>query len=218
MLSAGFITRHLDPGDRIGETLFGLIMALGFTGAVRLGIDDTTSRELLVAILGCNIAWGIVDGVMYVMLAMFERGRTARIGRAVRVSDEDGAMAAVEREVAGPLGAITTEDERRTICRILVGGIRRSEPPRTGVRRDEVLGGVAVALLITIMTLPIVAPFAFIEDAWAAARASNGIALAMLFVLGVRWGSYTGARPWATGLVMIAIGIVLVGVTIALGG
>jgi hypothetical protein len=64
MLGVTFIKRHLEPADRIGETLFGLIMALGFTGAVCLGIDEATSRELLIAILGCNIAWGIVDGVM----------------------------------------------------------------------------------------------------------------------------------------------------------
>src|SRR4030095_1923207 len=31
-----FIQRYLDPDDRLGEILFGLIMALGFTGAVRL--------------------------------------------------------------------------------------------------------------------------------------------------------------------------------------
>jgi len=33
------IGRYLDPADRLGEILFGLIMALGFTGAVRLGLD-----------------------------------------------------------------------------------------------------------------------------------------------------------------------------------
>jgi VIT1/CCC1 family predicted Fe2+/Mn2+ transporter len=218
MLSSTFIRRHLEPSDRIGETLFGLIMALGFTGAVRLGMDETTSRELLVAILGCNIAWGIVDGVMYVMLAQFDRGRGARIARAVRESDDAAAIAAIDGELADPFGVTTTEDERRTVCRILVAGIRRSDPPRGGLRSDDVLGGVAVALLITIMTVPIVVPFAFIDDAWIASRVSNGIALAMLFVLGMRWGSFTGARPWATGLAMVAIGLVLVGVTLALGG
>lgn len=53
-----FVAAHLDPADRIGEALFGLIMALGFIGAVRLGIEEAASRELSVAILGCNLAWG----------------------------------------------------------------------------------------------------------------------------------------------------------------
>ena len=35
MSPRAFIRRHLEPTDRLGEILFGLIMALGFTGAVR---------------------------------------------------------------------------------------------------------------------------------------------------------------------------------------
>ena len=44
--------------------LFGLIMALGFTGAVRLGREEADNRTLFIGILGGNIAWGIVDGGM----------------------------------------------------------------------------------------------------------------------------------------------------------
>jgi len=32
-----FIQRKLDPADRLGEILFGLIMALAIIGAVRVG-------------------------------------------------------------------------------------------------------------------------------------------------------------------------------------
>lgn len=58
-----FLERYLDPADRLGEILFGLIMALGFTGAVRLGHEEADSRALFIGIFGCNLACAIVDGV-----------------------------------------------------------------------------------------------------------------------------------------------------------
>jgi VIT1/CCC1 family predicted Fe2+/Mn2+ transporter len=181
-------------------------MALGFTGAVRLGIDEATSTELFVAILGCNIAWGIVDGVMYAMQSVFERGRLARLLRTVRTMDDDR--------------AIRTSDapDRAEFGRIVLRSARRSEPRPSGLRADDVRGGIAVAALIVMTTAPLVAPFLFIEDAWIAARVSNGVALAMLLLLGMRWGSYTGDPPWRIGAIMVGLGIALVGVTILLGG
>ena len=68
--------RYLDPMDRVSELLFGLIMVLTFTGT--LSVADAgreTVREMLVAALGCNLAWGLVDGVMYLMACLAERGR-----------------------------------------------------------------------------------------------------------------------------------------------
>jgi VIT1/CCC1 family predicted Fe2+/Mn2+ transporter len=75
-----FVHRYLDPGERLGEILFGLIMVLTFTSTARvtLGAEEITARELLIAALGCNIAWGIIDGGMYIMSAMLDRARAAR--------------------------------------------------------------------------------------------------------------------------------------------
>lgn len=218
MLGFGFMRRHLDPADRLGETLFGLIMALGFTGAVRLGIDEATSRELFVAILGCNIAWGIVDGVMYVMVALFERGRIARLMERVQGMDDASAALAISEELGESLEAFTDASERETIYRTMAGGIRRTGRVHAGLRRGDVLGGVAVAMLITLMTAPVVAPFLFVEDAMIASRISNAVALTMLLALGHRWGQLTGGAPWRIGLAVMGVGVAMVGVTIALGG
>ena len=75
-----FIRRHLSPADLLAEMIFGLVMALGVTGAVRIGTTDLDNRELLISVGGCNLAWGIVDGVVLVLMRMFERGRLARRG------------------------------------------------------------------------------------------------------------------------------------------
>ena len=78
-----FTARHLDPGSHMGEILFGLIMTLTFTLAAGIVIQEegrAGAREMLIGILGCNLAWGIIDGVLYVLGQVFERGRFRRIG------------------------------------------------------------------------------------------------------------------------------------------
>jgi hypothetical protein len=74
------VHRYLDPGERLGEIIFGLIMVLTFTSTARatLGESEDSARELLIATLGCNVAWGIIDGGMYLMSAMLDRAREAR--------------------------------------------------------------------------------------------------------------------------------------------
>jgi hypothetical protein len=102
---ARFTHRYLDPGERLGEILFGLIMVLTFTATARATLGDSpdAGRQLLIAAIGCNIAWGIIDGGMYIMAAMLGRAREAQaeaLGRGgtptrTRVTAEDikGAIA-----------------------------------------------------------------------------------------------------------------------------
>jgi VIT1/CCC1 family predicted Fe2+/Mn2+ transporter len=214
-----FIRRHLDPVDRLGEMLFGLVMALGFTGAVRLGLDEADNRTLFVGILGCNLAWAIVDAVMYVLGTVFEQGRKARLVRQVRLAPrEAAALQLIEDEFDDRLAPLLAHDERAQFYRSVLIAVRRaaSEPPR--LRREDVLGGAAVALIILVATLPVVFPYLVIADANLAVRVSNAIALALLFLLGLRWGHLVGGRPWGIATGLTAIGIVLVLITIALGG
>src|SRR6516164_2623628 len=67
--------RLLDPVERVSEILFGLIMALTFTLTISLVEAETKEvRDMLLAAISCNIAWGIVDGVMYTLTSLAARG------------------------------------------------------------------------------------------------------------------------------------------------
>jgi hypothetical protein len=101
---ARFVHRYLDPGERLGEIVFGLIMVLTFTSTARAALgEEEGPRELLIAALGCNIAWGIIDGGMFIMSAMLDRGRieqeraraAGRTAKRIRLSGDDlkGAVA-----------------------------------------------------------------------------------------------------------------------------
>ena len=64
----------LDPIDRLSEIIFGLLMALSFTGTMSVAVAGGDEvRSVLMAALGCNVAWGIVDGVMFVLTTAVER-------------------------------------------------------------------------------------------------------------------------------------------------
>src|SRR6187455_334558 len=77
--------RVLDPIDRVSEVLFGLIMVLTFTGSLSVaeaGRDDV--RTMLIGALGCNLAWGVIDAVLYLMGCLADKARNLMTYRAVR--------------------------------------------------------------------------------------------------------------------------------------
>lgn len=214
-----FIHRHLDPASRLGEILFGLIMALGFTASVRLGLDEADNRELFLGILGCNFAWAIVDGVMYVLTELLERGRKAQFVRAVRAARSDAeALERIAGELDERLGLMTTDEELQQLSRWAHELVRRGEPEALRVTREDVLGGVAVGMVIVLATLPVVVPFLLLRDPNVAVRVSNSVAVALLFLLGISWGRVVGGNPWRVAAGLTVVGVVLVLITIALGG
>jgi VIT1/CCC1 family predicted Fe2+/Mn2+ transporter len=75
-----------------------------------------------------------------------------------------------------------------------------------------------VFLLVFFSTLPVVVPFMLLDNARLALRLSNGIAIVMLFFCGYSLGRFAGQRPWLVGLIMVVVGVVLAGMTLALGG
>src|SRR5215471_21486062 len=74
--------RILDPMDRISEVLFGLIMALTFT--CTLGVATAEVRTMLIGAIGCNLAWGIIDGGIHLLARLNEGGRALLNWRALR--------------------------------------------------------------------------------------------------------------------------------------
>lgn len=215
----GFVRRHLEPADRLGETLFGLVMALGFTGAVKWSRQDADERELFLGILGCNVAWGIVDGVMHALGEVFERGRKARLAHQVRhATSEAEAHAHVARALDDRLGPLTGDEDRAQVHRWVLERVRREAPPPATLTWADARGGAAVALIVVVATLPILVPFLLVDDASWSVRLSHGVAVLELALLGAWWARIVGASVWRISLGLSAVGLALAGVTVMLGG
>jgi len=210
--------RLLDPIDRSSEILFGLIMVLTFTGsfsAAHAGRHDVD--VMLAGALGCNLAWGIVDAVMFLMSARFEQGRGLRTLHGVRGAGDAAEAQRIIREALPPIVASALSPAQ--LERVRRALLAMPEPPRRPrLGRDDWLGALGVFILVTCSTFPVAAPFLFLDDAALALRLSNGVAIVMLFLIGWEVGRYSGGRPWRVGLAMVLAGLALVGVTIALGG
>jgi VIT1/CCC1 family predicted Fe2+/Mn2+ transporter len=208
----------LDPIDRISEALFGLIMVLTFTGTLSAtDAGRTEIRDMLIGALGCNFAWGIIDGILFLMGCLAEEGRSLRTLRAVRASaDPADAHRLLAESVPGPLAPLLSTTELETMRR---KAVEMAEPPRRpGLGKDEWLGALSVFLWVMVVTFPVAVPFIFMTDAPLALRTSNAIAIALLYFTGHAFGRATGGRPWFMGLSMILVGIGLVGLTILFGG
>ena len=210
--------RVLDPTERFSEILFGLIMVLTFTGSLSAAESGRNEvRTMLIGALGCNLAWGIIDAIFYLMNTLGQRGHGILALRGLRKTSDPVEARALIEEVLPPAlaSALEPADYERLRQRLAT---LPDPPARAPLHRDDLRGAVGVFLLVFLSTFPVTLPFFFMQDAMRALRVSNAIAIALLFVGGYKLAKYSGFHPWRTGLAMVAIGVGLVGLTIALGG
>jgi membrane protein DedA with SNARE-associated domain len=129
------VHRFVDPATSMGEILFGLIMTLTFTLGAGIIIEDEGregARQLLIAVIGCNIAWGIIDGALYLVGQLFGRGRLRQIGRKIRQSPtRTRAEALVAEELDEVLSIVTSDAERAALYRRIVDNVHASRPLAT---------------------------------------------------------------------------------------
>jgi hypothetical protein len=210
--------RAVEPAERIAEVLFGLIMVLTFTGSLSVaeaGSDDV--RAMLIGALGCNLAWGVIDGLFYLMGCLAEKGRNLATYKAVlSAPSPEQARALIVDALPPVVATLLTDGELDSLRDRALKLPAPPQRPRLGGK--DWLGAWAVFLLVFIATFPVALPFMFIERASLAMRASNAVAIAMLFLAGFAYGKVIHRSPLAIGVAMVFIGAVIVTFTIALGG
>jgi len=206
----------LDPVERVSEMLFGLFMALSFVGAISVataGSEDI--RTLFISALGCNLAWGLVDGVMYVIACVILRGRTYTLALSVRAADAPSGRNLIAQAMSPALTTLVSADEIEAVRTRLLA---QPAPERPSLQRDDLLGGLGIFLLCVVATFPVVLPFMLIGDVALAKTVSRGLALAMLFLGGFALGRYAGYGSWKAGFILMITGTLLVAAIMALGG
>ena len=210
--------RVLDPIDRVSEVLFGLIMVLTFTGSLSVATAGRAEvREMLVGALGCNVAWGVIDALLYLLGILAEKAHSLAALRGVRAAADPREGQRLVAEVLPPLVASVVQPSELESMRERLA--RLPEPAGSArLGSDDWKGALGIFLLVFTSTLPVVVPFLFIHDAHRALRTSNAIAVAMLFLCGHAFGRLTRYHPWGTGVAMVLLGASLVAMTMALGG
>jgi VIT1/CCC1 family predicted Fe2+/Mn2+ transporter len=208
----------LDPIERISEVWFGLIIVLTFTCSISVknaGREEVL--EMILAAFGCNVAWGILDGFMYLQGCFTRQARNIAMLRMLRLTTDRGtAHQLIVNSMPPLIGSAVSETEldaiRSKLTNLPIAEKQPSLTPRNW------FGGMGVFFAVFLSTFPVAAPFLFVQDAKFALRISNGIALLMLFLSGYAFGRYAHYRPWRMGFRMALFGVVLVAITVLLGG
>jgi VIT1/CCC1 family predicted Fe2+/Mn2+ transporter len=210
--------RVLDPVDRVSEIIFGLLMALAITGSLSVaGAGRDEVRTMMFAAIGCNIAWGLVDGIMYLVQTLTERTRNVNlIARLHGLADADAAHRIIAEALPGRLGEQAGPQALEALRQRLLALPANSLDAR--LRGEDYVGAFEVFILVVLSTFPVVIPYAFIDELKLAMRVSNLVSLLMLFAGGWILARHSGGRPWTSGLAMAAIGAALSVAIIALGG
>jgi hypothetical protein len=219
---SSLMSRYLDPASSLGEIMFGLIMTLTFTLGAGIIIDDEGregARDLLIALIGCNIAWGVIDAAMYLMTELFTRGKRRRVAEAVRSApDQSGGVAVVANELDQYFEDVADAAERDALYNRVATKVRTAEIPPNRLTKADFMGAFTSFWLVVIASAPAAIPFLIWDDARFALRVSNAILLVFLFFCGFNWARYTLGNPWTAGLIFLAGGFGLVAMAIALGG
>src|SRR5262245_54202922 len=214
-----YVQRHLDPASRLSEVLFGLIMVLTVTLTASLTEESAGVRQLLIAAVGGNIAWGIIDGVMYVMNCMTVRSGKARLFRAVqKAPDRAAALESIRLMVEPGFQYLTAPKDKEAVYEAIFQEVAHARPPETKVIGEDLHGAAACFLEVVLACLPAAVPLLIFSNQMLALRASNFLLIGMLFWVGQKWAYHIHANRLLVGLAMVAVGLTLVGVAVLLGG
>ncbi|MGF6758856.1 hypothetical protein [Paraburkholderia sp. GAS334] len=208
----------LDTIDRVSEFCFGLFMALTFVGAVSAATaGEDAGRKMLYTALGCNLAWGLADAVMFLVRTLTNRGR--RLTLALTVKNEPDAAAGVSalRDALPKLMKSLVVDTELELIRARIVAMT-TLPNRPRLVLDDFIGAMGIFVIVVCSTFPVALPFVLFKDTSTALIVSRVLTLAMLFCAGIALGRHAGFGGWIAGFAMVALGVALTMVIIALGG
>lgn len=206
----------LDPIDRASEVVFGTLMAMSFSGTLSVATaGEQDVHTMMLAALGCNLAWGLTDGVMFLVAAVTEERRKA--GLLVRLHKaRDNAEA--DRLIAAELPPRLQTHANPAVYEAIRESLMNAPEQIKVLSFRRIRDAIQVFLLVVLSTFPIVLPFMFVEEPMRALRLSNLMGLLTLFVSGYFLGRFADGRPLRFAFGMSLIGAVMIGVIIALGG
>ncbi|MBP0593813.1 hypothetical protein J8I87_29845 [Paraburkholderia sp. LEh10] len=208
----------LNTVDRVCELCFGLFMALTFIGAVKaVTAGEDAGYKMFLAALGCNLAWGLADAVMYLVRTLADRGQRLKLVLTVRREEDQAVAVRALRDALPETLEPLVEDADLERIRARLATLS-TLPSRANFVRDDFIGASGIFLLVVLGTFPVAVPFLVIKDLTMALIASRALTLVMLFTAGLALGRYSGAGAMKAGFAMIALGVVLTMAIIALGG
>ena len=218
---ARFVERYLDPSETLLEVLFGLIMALTITTGARLLSEraDIVAVELALVLLGCSVAWGIIDGAFYLLGKIFNRNRRIQfIKRVQSAANETEALAAVREEFDLDGEPPMRAQDKVNLHTSLLELFRHASTTRAHLCAADGIAAVLIAVLVSTTAIPGLIPLLLFQDGFVALRVANALQVGLLYFVGYWWAHYSGSNRWLIGLAIALLGTALVLLAVPLGG
>lgn len=223
------VARFMAPIDALTAAIYSILIVLSFTLAFSVikrwqgynqPIPEDFSTELFYAVLGAAVAWALIDGLMLALLSMLERSEKHRFLQALQAANSDEeAVEVIADEFDFVLEPVASETKRQRLYADVLEHLRDSQPRPVGFQREDFVEALGTALVAMAAAAPSIVPLWLLrDDPLAALRGANIVSFVMLFILGYRWGVYTGANRWKIGLLLPAFGLALLAIAIPLGG
>ncbi|PJI49813.1 MAG: hypothetical protein CTR55_10785 [Pseudomonas sp.] len=207
-----------DPFDRLSEVAFGVIMALTIITVIPTAAGGAGREQLVLAALGCNLAWGIVDALMTLVGMRVDREHRHAGLRALRQSGDEesfreGLRGFLPDPVVDHMQRTDVQRLRQSLLKSLLG---TGDTPSLG--REHWLAWLILAGHTFVATLPIILPLVFVPNDVLALRLAQATGLLLMFGLGWLLAHWAGGRPWQGAVGFTALGVAMTGICLALGG
>lgn len=220
---------HMDPEDALVELFFGLIMALDVSNILRLALigqpDDTVIATLAVAVIGCNIAWGMADGLMNALSQYYDDVKHYKFVEMLKgsSSQEEASKNAVDaiKQDNDLVGGLNVDEAGlniigRELARCAIKEERKF--PRLGRQGATIM---AITIFLNVLAaLPILGIYFFTYPFGVnlATFFANLTGIGLLFYAGFAIDRKIGNHRFYAGMMMAIMGLVLLAIIIALGG
>jgi VIT1/CCC1 family predicted Fe2+/Mn2+ transporter len=173
----------------------------------------------LLAAIGSNVAWGIIDATMYIMNCMIVRRGKIRLVEAVqRAPNPEAALLLVKNRIEPELQELLAPEKAEAFSRSVLPHIAGAQISKKILTKEDLYGALASFWLVFVSCLPAALPFLVFSQPVFALRVSNFLLIAVLFYVGQKWANYAGRNRLLIGSAMVVVGLALVGVAILLGG
>ena len=204
------------------EMLCGIIMVLVMIGYLKLALGQgfEFQKTMILVPLGCNAAWGIIDGIMYVLLNLRQRGKYSNLLSLVKsAKDQNDALTSIEDEFGFTIiGSLNKDDQTNIYHEILKRLTNVAAENPKGISKEDLRVVIVTFLIVFFTGFLLIIPFIIFNDVWLAIRISHIIGLVMLFCIGYRWGKSASRNKIRSGIAITILGVVIVGITEVLGG
>lgn len=207
----------LSPMDRLTELMSGVIMTVTLTAYLRVSTHGEVSSAILVSsAIGCNLAWGLIDGTFFWLNSAFTRARQhATVTKLLATPNIESFTAQLESELPSGLRGLTEVIDATKFRQMLTANL----PEKVSkFRKDDLIGAIAVCLVDIWACIPVLLPLIVIKDPQQATRLSHTVATALLAIEGAFLAKSLGRPAWFLAAFFPVLGLFLTLLCAALGG